>query len=244
MAVLSISALKVDGRNNGVNFTGNKRHKNYSPDVNNESVKSNKLAKVPVMLMIAMSPAMMNAKTPEQFIPSDEGNMIEMYEPTCVESNDATYVTKPGEPNNSFPFDIAFFRHKRIQQIVPAMAGGQKTNLVLSSSNFNDNTVRKVYLVKNNEKVIYETHEPQYITELVLHDIGKDKEYLGVTVLRDVFDKDTHEYRGTIEFETRLDDESAQFLLDFYAGSTKWKNITRIKLRVTTDPNLAPVKVY
>jgi hypothetical protein len=220
------------------------RKNKYSSEINNDSARSNDLAKVPVVLMIAMSPAMMNGKTPIQYMPLDEGNMTEVFEQQPIEENDATYVARSEEFQQKYPFDVAWLSHKKVQQIVPATASGQKTNLVLCSSNFNDNTVRKIYLIKDNEKNPYESHEPQYITELVYHNIGKNKEYLGVTILKDVFDKNTHQYRGTIQYESRLDDESAQFLLDFNAGSTKWKDVTGIKYRETTNPNVARTISY
>ena len=140
-------------------------------------------------------------------------------------------------------FDIAFFRYEKIKQIKPATAGGQRTNLVFVSSD-RDNTVRKVYLVKNNEKNSYETQEPPYIKELMYHDLGPDKEFLGVNVTEKVYDKNTHKYKGTIGYELKLDDESAQYMLDFNAGSTKWKDETGIKFRETTNPDVAPVIKY
>ena len=67
---------------------------------------------------------------------------------------------------------------------------------------------------------------------------------MGVYVIEKVYDKNTHKYKGTIGYELRLDDESAQYLLDFNAGSTEWKDETGIKFRETTNPNVAPVKKF
>lgn len=243
MAVLPISAVKVDSRNNGLNFTGIRKNK-YSSEINNDSARSNDLAKVPVVLMIAMSPSMMNAKTPVQIMPLDEGNMTEMYEQAPVETNDATYVARPEEFQQSDPLGVTFFRHRKIKQIKSAIAGGHKANLVMTSYNRNDNSVSKVYLVRNDYKNSIETQEPPYIKELIYHDLGPAKEFLGVKVIESVYDKNTQKYKGTIGYEVKLDDTSAQYLLDFNAGSTKWKDITGIKFRETTNPNVAPVKEY
>ena len=243
MAVLPVSAVKVDGRNNGVNFTGIRKNK-YSSEINNDSARSNDLAKVPVVLMIAMSPSMMNAKTPVQIMPLDEGNMTEMYEQAPVEVNDRTYVAKPEEFQQSDPLGVAYFRYSRIQQIKPAIASGHKANLVLTSINRNDNTVRKVYLVRNDYKNSIETQEPPYIRELIYHELGPDKEFLGVKVIESVYDKSTQQYKGTIGYEVKLDDTSAQYLLDFNAGSTKWIDETGIKFKETKSPKLAPTISY
>lgn len=243
MAVLPISAEKIDSRNNGVNFTGIRKNK-YSSEMNNDSTRSNDLAKVPVVLMIAMSPSMMNAKTPVQYMPLDEGNMTEMFEQAPVETNDATYVARPEEFQQSDPLGVAYFRYSRIQQIKPAIASGHNANLVLTSINRNDNTVRKVYLVRNDYKNSIETQEPPYIRELIYHDLGPDKEFLGVKVIEKVYDKNTQQYKGAIGYELKLDDTSAQYLLDFNAGSTKWIDETGIKFKETKSPKLAPTISY
>lgn len=243
MAVLPISAEKIDSRNNGVNFMGIRKNK-YSSEMNNDSTRSNDWAKVPVVLMIAMSPSMMNAKTPVQIMPLDEGNMTEMFEQAPVEANDATYVAKPEEFQQSDPLGVTYFRHRKIKQIKSAIAGGHKANLVMTSYNRNDNTVSKVYIVRNDYKNSIEHQEPPYIRELIYHDLGPDKEFLGVKVTEKVYDKNTHQYKGAIGYELKLDDTSAQFLLDFQTGDTKWIDETGIKFRETTNPNVAPVKQY
>lgn len=201
------------------------------------------LSKVAAMIVITMTPSMLNAKTPVQYVPTDDGNKIEIFELAHLEAYAGTAVARPQKFQQSYPFDIAYFRYSKIKQIKSATAGGQKTNLVFVSHD-RDNTVLKVYLVKNNEKNSFETQEPPYIRELIYHDLGPDKEFLGVYVIEKVYDKNTHKYKGTIGYELRLDDESAQYLLDFNAGSTEWKDETGIKFRETTNPNVAPVKKF
>ena len=42
----------------------------------------------------------------------------------------------------------------------------------------------------------------------------------------------------------KLDDEAAQYLIDFLAGDTNFKNDTDIKFEKTTNPRVRPPKVY
>lgn len=177
-------------------------------------------------------------------MPMGEEKVSELIAQPNEEVNDATYVAKPEQFQQDYPLGVAFFRYRKLKQIKSAIAGGHKANLVMTSYNRNDNTVSKVYLVRNDYKNSIETQEPPYIEELIYHDLGPDKEFLGIKVLESVYDKHTHKYNGAIEYELRLDDNSAQYLLDFNAGSTKWIDETRIKFKETKSPKLAPVISY
>ena len=46
-----------------------------------------------------------------------------------------------------------------------------------------------------------------------------------------------------VEYEYKLDDTSAQKIIDLIAGDSKWTNRTNIKFSETTSPNVAPPKV-
>lgn len=239
MAVLPISAVKVDGRNNGVNFTGIRKNK-YSSEVNNDSVKSNDLAKVPVVLMIAMSPAMMKGKTPIQYVPISNENISELVAQPHIEENDATYVASPDEFQNSYPLGVAYLSNKKIRQIKPAIGNGVKANLVLATRKTDDtsNDVRYVYYIKHSHKSNNINENPPEVRELIYHNLGPDKEFLGIKIVEELY-KDGH-YDSFIIKEVKLDDTSAQFLLDFQAGDTEWNNKAGITFRETTNPNVAP----
>ena len=240
MAVLPISAEKIDSRNNGVNFTGIRKNK-YSSEINNDSARSNDLAKVPVVLMIAMSPAMMNGKTPIQYMPLDEGNMTEMFEQAPVEVNDRTYVARPEEFQQSYPLGVAYFDDLRIQQVKPAIGNGVKANLVLTAykPNKNKNNVDQVYYVEHSFRYNNKLIEPPLVQELIYHNLGSDKEYLGILIKKKIYPNETSpKVTKVVYSEVKLDDESAQFLLDFQAGSTRWNDRTGIKFTETTRPNV------
>lgn len=204
---------------------------------------SHDLAKVPVIVMIAMTPSMLNAKTPEQYMPLDINNATELYSP-LIAQNDATYVAlKPQEPQQVEPFYYESLRYGKIHCVKPATVGSTKTNVVLYGNDKNNDTVRKVYLISDGEKDKYESHIPAEVRELIYHDLGPDKEYLGVMILKPVYNKNTHKLAGVLKREQKIDDDAAQFLLDLYAGETKWKNNTGIKFKETKNPKTAPVEM-
>lgn len=202
------------------------------------------LSKVPAMIMITMAPLMLNAKTPVQYVPTDEGDMIEMFEQAFVEANDRTYVAKPQEFQQSYPLGVAYLTNRKIRQIVPAIGNGVKANLVLATRYYDNtpNNVEYVYYIKNSYNNNRDSETPPIVKELVYHNLGADKEFLGITI-RETFYKDGV-YNSAMVREVKLDDKSAQFLLDLQADKTKWTNKTGITFRETTNPNVAPAKKY
>lgn len=104
-----------------------------------------------IMLMIAMTPAMMDGKTPLQFMPISNENVPELVVPQpAAEVNDATYVAKPEEFQQSYPLGVAYFSRLKIQQTKSALANGSKATIVLTThkSDKYANGVEDVYLIK------------------------------------------------------------------------------------------------
>lgn len=79
---------------------------------------------------------------------------------------------------------------------------------------------------------------------MIYHNIGKDKEFLGVLVYEEIYKEGQASPVGFLTREYRLDNESAQFLLDLNANSTKWLDKTGIEFKETTSPNIQSVKSY
>lgn len=209
------------------------------------STKSNDLAIVPVVLMIAMSPSMLNAKTPVHIMPVGEEKVSELIAQPNEEVNDATYVAKPEQFQQDYPLGVAYLSTVGVKQIKPAIANNNKANVVLAGPDDGSNLVRSVYLINENYKNNNPNQLPPVIRELIYHNIGADREYLGVIVKQNIYPNE-HSLKATkaIIREYRLDDESAQFLLDLNAESTKWKDETGIRFKETTNPNTARVKSY
>ena len=99
--------------------------------------------------------------------------------------------------------------------------------------------VSRVYIINDGETREGGMMEPTFILELVYHDLG-EKSFLGIKTEKPIYDS-KHAYAGAIFREYRLDDKSAQYLIDFTTNDTEWIDGTDIKFSVTTSPNLLPI---
>lgn len=209
------------------------------------STKSNDLAIVPVVLMIAMSPSMLNAKTPVHIMPMGEENIPELIAQPNEEVNDATYVAKPEQFQQDYPLGVAYLSKMKIQQIKQATVNGSKASIVLAThtSDKYENGVEEIYLIKNSYTNNNVDQMPPRIKELIYHNIGAE-EFLGIKVYEYIYKPGKYSPVGFMTREYRLDDETAQYLLDFNAKSANWLDKTSIVFRETTSPKLQPVKSY
>lgn len=88
-------------------------------------------------------------------------------------------------------------------------------------------------------------HRPPVIKELVYHNLGSGKEYLGIVIEERIYKSETSpNIKKKIIGEVKLDDTSAQFLLDLNAGSTKWNDETGIKFKETKKAKVMVPEVY
>ena len=231
MAVLPINSVSVNA--NLYTFTG-KKDKN--------SHKANPLASVPVIIMLAMAP-MAEGKQPAQFVPIDSKQLTELVAQASAVAPKAYEYTQ--NPQKEAPLGIEYLSLRKAQKVLPCLGNKQPANLLLTTSRGDDeeNRVTRIYYVKNDyDKNQYK--EPPYIQSLIYHDLGK-KSFLGIKIIEylDVWKGADYELKIFIS-EVKLDDEAAQYLIDFLAGDTNFKNDTDIKFEETTSPRVQPPKVY
>ncbi|MBQ2843764.1 MAG: hypothetical protein IJE69_05860 [Alistipes sp.] len=89
--------------------------------------------------------------------------------------------------------------------------------------------ISAIYWVDENV-IKYNPYNPPIVTGLVYHDIGKDKEFCSVKMIHTRY-KNGEMIRHLVH--QRVDDETAQLLIDFLAGETQWRNSTGIKFYVS-----------
>ena len=231
MAVLPINSVSVNA--NQYSFTG-KKDKN--------SHKANPLASVPVIIMLAMAP-MAEGKQPAQFVPIDSKQLTELVAQASAVAPKAYEYTQ--NPQKEAPLGIEYLVSQKAQKVLPCLGNKQPANLLFTTSRGDDeeNRVTRIYYVENDyDKSQYKN--PPYIQSLIYHDLG-EKSFLGIkTIERLRFKKGDHYEQKTFIFEVKLDDEAAQYLIDFLAGDTNFKNDTDIKFEETTSPRVLPPKVY
>ena len=231
MAVLPINSVSVNA--NQYTFTV-KKDKN--------SHKANPLTSVPVIIMLAMAP-MAEGKQPAQFVPIDSKQLTELVAQASAVAPKAYEYTQ--NPQKEAPLGIEYLVSEKAQKVLPCLGNKQPANLLFTTSRGDDeeNRVTRIYYVENDyDKSQYK--EPPYIQSLIYHDLG-EKSFLGIKTIEylDVWKGADYELKIFIA-EVKLDDEAAQYLIDFLAGDTNFKNSTDIKFEETTNPRVQPPKVY
>ena len=231
MAVLPINSVSTNA--NQYTFTG-KKDKN--------SHKANPLASVPVIIMLAMAP-MAEGKQPAQFVPIDSKQLTELVAQASAVAPKAYEYTQ--NPQKEAPLGIEYLVSSKAQKVLPCLGNKQPANLLFTTSRGDDeeNRVTRIYYVENDyDKSQYK--EPPYIQSLIYHDLG-EKSFLGIKTFERFRVKKGDDYERKIFIsEVKLDDEAAQYLIDFLAGDTNFKNSTNIKFEETTNPRLLPPKVF
>lgn len=59
----------------------------------------------------------------------------------------------------------------------------------------------------------------------------------------DIIEKGTGKYKGTMRSEMRLDDNTAQLIIDLLTNHSKFKNNTLVNIKETINPMLAPIEI-
>ncbi|MDO4209223.1 MAG: hypothetical protein Q4E44_06115 [bacterium] len=225
-----------------VNYTGRKEGEN---EISTAVAKSSSnLAKVPVVVMIAMSPAMLNAKTPIKGLPELEGAKTEYVTALPVETPEIDEMTatpsfNAPEIQQDFPFGEKRLSMNKIQDSSTFVQNGVKYNMVFAADRTDDKEVRYIYIFPNGYNASPTKSLPQ-VKELIYHDLGSDKEFCGV-ILRTSVKKENG--RVTTYKEMRLPDEIAQKIIDLKANYTEFDNRTNIKYSKIQSANLRQPRI-
>lgn len=230
MIRMTVSGLDAGfGTNSYVNFVGQNSRKNNG-DTEGLPVeynrRSNNLVKVPVIVLMAMLPAMMNAKTPVTNLSETNGAKTEMVAPILIDSEEldemttiAPYFSNPQNAQTKAPFGVTSLLGQKIYHYDTFMKDGKKHYIVYSSIRTPD-YVDKVSVFPegfpNKSGVLL-----PWVEELVYHNLGKGKEYCGI-IVRSVNKLQNGRYKTTYE-EVRLPNEVAQNLIDLLADDSTMK---------------------
>lgn len=204
------------------------------------------LKSVFVISMLTLSPSMLNSSVKEK---NEQKNVLYTTE-VCEQPQVSHLSTKdsceiaPANPQQSpFP-QIAYFNSRRpIRKIISATGNDIPVKIVLAGYNPGKD-VNVVHYITVSYKDSYESHVPPRIYELVYHDLGPDKEFLGAKIKRNLYDPKTGKQDGLMIREVRLDDVSAQYLIDLTTGDTEWVDKTGITFSVTKDSKTMPPKYF
>lgn len=245
MAILPINGISVSNKNNAsrTSFTS---LRTVEDDTNEykKPRKANKLASVPVALLIAMTPAMMNGNEPIKAIPIDNENLTELlaYAAPGEIAEPEPQVRSSQETN--YPLGIKYLTHKKIFAQTPIVTtNGEKATLVYAGSKEwvddepNKENVQFVYYIPQKHNLPPNALYLPEVRTIIYHNIGKDKEFAGIEVKFPEY-KDGKRV-SYIRKEIRLKDDDINELISFMVNEKAYKNrILNFKFRETTSAEL------
>ena len=212
MAVLPINSVSIDA--NQYTFTGRKDKK--------DSHKANPLAGLPVVVMLAMAP-IAEGKQPAQFVPIDSEHLTELVaqvNATAPKTYAASQESEIAKIQN-----LKYFRNRDIAHIQKVKDGNTtKGYLVMSgylkTMDTPKNTVREIYYIDDVYLRNTPDEDPPQVRKLIYHDLGPGKEFCSIVTNQLITNKNTKEQK-LITRGVKLDDESAQLIIDLLANDRK-----------------------
>lgn len=240
MAILPVSSVSF--KNNNVNFkssNNNEETEMVSTPIISEAPKA-----IPVMVLMALSPSLLNAAVPKTMEESSNTPKVVMVEDAPEqEISEATYVMSPElqeTQQSSAPFGWEMFNTTNIKYTAPAKCNGADYTVVYTSFKKDPASVDYIYLVKSsgNKPNRNVNANPPEIARLIYHDLGEN-DFLEAVVNEDVINKEG-KVAAQIRRGVRLDDKTAQDLIYLIENKSKWKNETNIKIASTQSTELRP----
>lgn len=252
MVITPVSGIDAGSSVNKYMSFGHRRNNTDDvPDVR-ENRGSNNLAKVPVVVIMAMSPAMLNANYPKTNIETEAPAKTEMVAaPSKLDTEALDELTaaypRVEELQQSGKYDYLknkwhALRGQTIQDLDVYTSKGQRKYMVYCNDKFGSaGGISEVYLFPENFDQNKSLFFVPQVTELVYHDLGSpDKNFCSVKL--------ENRYRGSDNLlhmfikDERIPDEVAYKLVDLMLGRSKYKNNTRIKFSDTNSAALQPDK--
>ena len=243
MAILPVSGVRVS--NNNTKITSFKGLNVGENDGMPKPRKANKLASVPVALLIAMSPAMMNGQEQVKAIPINNENLTELLA-YAAPSEVAEPEPQVRAASTSAPFGFKMLANKKIFKTMNATVKGAPATLILAGEKTiggktNTNNVQYIYYIPKNNDYPKNTSDLPEAKNIIFHDIGQG-EFCGLEMEIPIYNEG--KTVGYLYRELKIDDDTANTLADFISGDMSYKNWTFpiFTLKTTNSPELMKVR--
>ena len=235
--------MKVDAvsgigfRNSNINFGEKQRAHEVAPVSKPSGVSD--LAKVPVIVLLAMNPATLNSAI--QTMPeTDNPNKITILAPETKSSDALTYVISPeveelqqDEPDFILPSSTQTILYIKDFKYLNHTYKMVCTSDAATSSNTMDN----IYMYKDNQKM-----HPANVIGLVQHQVENGNDFVGAILSTEVY-KD-NKLKGVIHSEIELPKQLSDFIYSVIDGKTKFKNsLNDITLYKSSSPVISSSKI-
>jgi len=255
MAISAINSVKLNSTNNTA-FQGRRHHEEEIP-AGNAPRQAGNLAKVPVIVMLAMSPINASSGQP-QIAELNKKALTELVEANAPEPA----VNEVTQSRNNRP-DVC--SPEKVVMQKSFVSGGKEYTMYYTDSSATkdkkaDTWVTHIYFVPEDHKVYkdsfgHDINDPPKLIGLRFHDVGKGKEFVGAIIQEEVYDsRNTRGYNKNGEIrlykkEIRLPDDIADGLWVLYEGSGKFQTSPRggisrcfKQLQQTTSSKLLPTE--
>lgn len=253
MVVMPVSGALSSHRTNSYMSFGGRRDNADRGEENlyaKDSRSSANLAKVPVVVLMAMSPAMLNANQPEtKAALNGLSPKVEMVQavPAETKMNDAATIAPfeelPEVQQNKAPFkplgQMGFIDHE-IMLYETFMLNGKKNHLVFVREKDHIKGIIDGVHIYPDGFISNPRHEVPRVTEFIVHDVP-GQELWGSVIIHD--EKITDDAMIDTDKDVRLPDAQAQKILDLIQDCSNFKDGTDIKYSRTKSAALRPTKV-
>lgn len=244
MAIAPINNVSFNNYSNKIHFNG----KNQDDENGNTSPEgypfprrsAHKLATVPIVVMMSMSPSLLNAATAtEKSAPLNVQALTELAETQKAPKSEApTYVMAPQQTEAMSQGQKNYFQLMKdmIPFKTPAGSGAYISFVAPIEKN---NVTMLEYIPKDLKYTSIYDNVPR-VMEMVYHKTGDDKEYCGLITRKEI------EYIGDTYFEDkeqRITDDAANAIIDLINGDSKYTDETGLMVRVVNTPKLTPTKI-
>lgn len=258
MAITPINGISVkqNYRNNNINFAGKRRmvDNDEEPQESNLPRRSSKMATVPVIVLMAMTPGMMEGKQPVTVLPANAINIEAPANLNKAEKAGTTYyMAGVNQSEDSEVPDV--LSDDKIQHKETFVANGKKYTMyytdLLKGFKGRYKDVSDIYIVPQDFKLIkddigYEANTPPKMIQFRYHKISDDinNNFVGAVLHQKICDENGNNTKFKT-WEIRLPDEIANKILYLILGETELtptKGLVKQYVHVTT-PNLMPTKI-
>ena len=176
-----------------------------------------------IVAVVAMSPAMLNANEPVKALPIDAEQLTEIIAAPRQEKEVSTinFHQAPSRLKEFLGVDRVLYKKSFVSDGIKYTMYYSNGRLINPANR--ENVVTDVIFVPS-DYVLKENAKPPWLTKLIYHDLGPDKEFIGANIryTKEVPD----EYYGTqdayFEKEIRLPDGIANEITHMFSGDTKF----------------------
>ncbi len=255
MAIAPINGINVrQNYNSTINFAGRKRYEDCE-DAQQKPRRASNLATVPVVVLMAMTPGMLNGKQPVTIMPASDMNMTEVFEQANLDDPEAlenTYQITQSDyaQNSNMPraLNPRYIQYKENFRI-----NGKNYTMYFSNParSLNKNLVTTIHFVPEDFELIKgpfdsELNSPPMMMQFRYHKVSDDinKNFVGAVVKEKICDSNGENIRFKTS-EIRLPDEIANRILGLILGDMDLKaskGIIDSYVHVST-PNLMATKI-